>query len=137
MGKVIDATPDLLILAFGMNDCARRPAKEYQDNIGAMVNALRKACPSSEVVLVASMVGNADWTALRQERFPQYRDALEKLTQPGVALADMTSFWIEMLKYKKDWDLTGNGVNHPNDFGHRVYAQVLSSLLIRYPSGGK
>ena len=25
---------------------------------------------------------------------------------------------------------TGNGVNHPNDFGHRVYAQVLSALLI-------
>jgi hypothetical protein len=35
-----------------------------------------------------------------------------------------------MLKYKRDWDLTGNGVNHPNDFGHRVYAQVLSTLLI-------
>ena len=42
----------------------------------------------------------------------------------------MTSIWAEMLKHKKDWDLTGNGVNHPNDFGHRVYAQVLSSLLI-------
>ena len=48
----------------------------------------------------------------------------------GVALADMTSFWEEMLEHKRDWDLTGNGVNHPNDFGHRVYAQVLSSLLI-------
>ncbi|MCA9060384.1 MAG: hypothetical protein KDA85_17865, partial [Planctomycetaceae bacterium] len=29
-----------------------------------------------------------------------------------------------------DSDLTGNGVNHPNDFGHRVYAQVLASLLL-------
>lgn len=26
--------------------------------------------------------------------------------------------------------ITGNGVNHPNDFGHRVYAQVLLSLLM-------
>ncbi len=50
--------------------------------------------------------------------------------RPGVALADMTSIWAEMLKHKKDWDMTGNGVNHPNDFGHRVYAQVLSALLI-------
>jgi len=134
IGKVIDAAPDLLILAFGMNDSARRAAKEYQANIRATVSAFRKTCPNSEVVLVASMVGNADWTALRQERFPQYLDALEELAGPRVALADMTSFWIEMLKHKKDWDLTGNGVNHPNDFGHRVYAQVLSSLLIRYPS---
>ncbi|MCA9034833.1 MAG: alpha/beta hydrolase [Planctomycetaceae bacterium] len=35
-----------------------------------------------------------------------------------------------MLKRKSDHDLTGNGVNHPNDFGHRIYAQVLSSLLL-------
>ena len=34
---------------------------------------------------------------------------------------------------KQDWDLTGNGVNHPNDFGHRVYAQVLSTLLVPGP----
>ena len=81
-------------------------------------------------ILVASMLGNRDWTTLRHELFPQYRDALAEIRKPGIALADMTSMWAEMLKHKKDWDLTGNGVNHPNDFGHRVYAQVLSSLLI-------
>jgi hypothetical protein len=32
--------------------------------------------------------------------------------------------------------MTGNGVNHPNDFGHRIYAQVLSALLIE-PTGDK
>jgi hypothetical protein len=42
----------------------------------------------------------------------------------------MTSAWEEFLRRKKDHDLTGNGVNHPNDFGHRVYAQILSSLLV-------
>ena len=62
--------------------------------------------------------------------FPKYRDELAKLCEPGVALADMTSVWDECLKRKKDWDLTGNGVNHPNDFGHRMYAQVLSTLLV-------
>jgi hypothetical protein len=24
----------------------------------------------------------------------------------------------------------GNGINHPNDFGHRVYAQVILALLV-------
>ena len=76
------------------------------------------------------MLGTRDWTALHHELFPQYRDALADLCTPGIALADMTSIWTEMLKHKKDCDLTGNGVNHPNAFGHRVYAQVLSSLLI-------
>jgi len=34
-----------------------------------------------------------------------------------------------MLEHKHDFDLTGNGLNHPNDFGHRLYAQTLLSLF--------
>jgi acyl-CoA thioesterase I len=131
IGKVIDAKPDLVILAFGMNDAAGRPAKEYQASIQGMVDAVRRTQPVTEFILVASMLGNRDWTALHHELFPQYRDALAELCKPGVVLADMTGVWTELLKHKKDWDLTGNGVNHPNDFGHRLYAQTLSALLIR------
>lgn len=130
IGKVIEAKPDLVILAFGMNDAAGRPVDQYQANIRAMVDAVRRALPEAEFILVATMLGNANWTTLRHERFPQYRDALKELCGPGIALADLTGMWAELLRHKQDWDLTGNGVNHPNDFGHRVYAQVLSALLI-------
>lgn len=131
IGKVIDAKPDLVILAFGMNDAAGRAVESYQANTRAMVESLQKSLPEAEIILVASMLGNKDWTVLKQESFPAFRDALAALCGRGVALADMTSIWTEMLKHKQDRDLTGNGVNHPNDFGHRVYAQVLSALLIR------
>ena len=80
-------------------------------------------------ILVASMLGNRDWITLKHNVFPQYRDALTELVEPGIALADLTSIWTEFLQRKKDWDQTGNGVNHPNDFGHRVYAQVILTLL--------
>ncbi len=129
-GKVSEAKPDLVILAFGMNDSAGRPAKDYQANIRAMVEAVRKEVPHAEFILIATMVGNSDWVALKQELFPQYRDALAELCGTGIALADMTTLWTEFFRRKQDRDLTGNGVNHPNDFGHRVYAQVLSALLI-------
>ena len=118
-----------------MNDSARRPALEYQANILAIIEKVSKARPETEFILVASMLGNRDWTALQHSLFPQYRDALAKLCRPGVALADMTSVWTEVLKDKQDRDLTGNGVNHPNDFGHRLYAQVLSALLVPPPAG--
>lgn len=130
IGKVIEAKPDLVILAFGMNDAAGRPADQYQANIRAMMDAVRRALPEAEFILVATMLGNANWTTLRHERFPQYRDALKELCGAGIALADLTGVWAELLRHKQDWDLTGNGVNHPNDFGHRVYGQVLSALLI-------
>lgn len=122
--------PDLILLAFGMNDAAGRSAAEYQANMRAMVDKLGARCPDAEFILIAPMLGNKDWVILHAELFPQYRNALAALCRPGVALADMTTLWARLLENKKDWDLTGNGVNHPNDFGHRVYAQVLSSLLI-------
>lgn len=132
---VVKPNPDLVIVAFGMNDAAGRSAKEYQANTKAVMTKIRKKLPNTEFILVATMLGNRDWPRLKQELFPQYRDALKQLCEPGIALADMTSIWTEFLKRKQDWDLTGNGVNHPNDFGHRVYAQVLSTLLIPASSG--
>lgn len=128
--QVVEPKPDLVIIAFGMNDSAGRSAKEYQANTKALMEEVRKKLPEAEFILVAPMLGNKDWVRLKHELFPQYRDALAELCKPGVALADMTSIWTEFLKEKQDWDLTGNGVNHPNDFGHRVYAQVLSALLV-------
>jgi acyl-CoA thioesterase I len=134
IGKVIAADPDLVILAFGMNDIpGGMSATQYRANIKAMIDAVRKAKPQCEFILVATMLGNKDWTIMRPEMFPQYRDALAQLCGSGVALADMTSVWTELLKHKKDWDMTGNGVNHPNDFGHRIYAEVFSALLIESP----
>jgi hypothetical protein len=95
-----------------------------------MIDGIRKGCPNAEIILVATMMGNKDWTALHPELWPAYRDALAELCGPGIALADMTGVWGEMLKHKQYWDITGNGVNHPNDFSHRVYAQVLSGLVV-------
>lgn len=128
--KVVEPKPDLVIVAFGMNDSAGRPAKEYQANIEAVLTRIRERLPEVEFILVASMLGNRDWTRLQAELFPQYRDALASLCGQGTALADLTSVWGTFLELKHDWDQTGNGVNHPNDFGHRVYAQVLSALLV-------
>jgi len=127
---VVKTQPDLVIVAFGMNDAAGRSAPEYQANTQAVIEKIREKLPDAEFILVASMLGNRNWTRLNHELFPRYRDALAELCEPGIALADMTSLWTEFFKRKHDWDLTGNGVNHPNDFGHRVYAQVLSTLLV-------
>ncbi|QDT10865.1 SGNH/GDSL hydrolase family protein [Planctomycetes bacterium K23_9] len=127
--QVVSHAPDLVILAFGMNDSASRSAKEFGDNTAAIIKATRDELPQAEFVLVASMLGNRDWVRLKHDVFPEYRDQLASLCRPGIAIADMTSVWTEFLKRKKDSDLTGNGVNHPNDFAHRVYAQVIAALL--------
>ena len=131
--KVLAAKPDLVIVAFGMNDSAGRPAASYKDNIAGVIAAVREKLPECEFILVATMLGNPDWTRLKQELFGEYRQALLELAGPGVAVADLTTIWEGFLERKRDWDQTGNGVNHPNDFGHRVYAQVITTLLTNTP----
>lgn len=131
---VLETQPDLLIVAFGGNDAHRRPAAEYRENISTVIARIRAKKPDCEFIVVSTMPGNRDWVALKQELYPQYRDALASLTGPGVAFADVTSFWEELLRFKTHYDLTGNGVNHPNDFGHRVYAQIFLALL--HPAAG-
>lgn len=121
--------PDLMIVAFGMNDVFARDAAAYQKNIRGIMDAIHKDSPETEFLLVASMVGNAEW-GMPMEQFSNYRDALKELCGPGVALADLTAIWEELLRHKSFYDLTGNGVNHPNDFGHLVYAQAILSLLV-------
>jgi acyl-CoA thioesterase-1 len=131
--KVSAEKPDLVIIAFGMNDSGKAPAK-FAANIKAMMDKVRAASPEAEFVLVASMLPNPEWLA-NSASFPPFRDELAKLCGRGAALADLTAVWTEMLKRKGWHDLTGNGVNHPNDFGHRLYAQVILGLLVEEKAG--
>ena len=91
---------------------------------------MRAAAPDVEFVLVSPMLPNPRWSYPVAERFPAYREALGRLCGEGAALADVTSVWTHLLARKSVHDLTGNGINHPNDFGHRVYAQVILALLV-------
>jgi len=123
--------PDLVIFAWGMNDAAGRiPPDVYKANMQAQIAAVRAVSPQAEFILVATMTANPQWTAFGGELYDQYRDMLAQLCDSSVILADVTSVWEEVLRHKKFADLTGNGVNHPNDFGHRLYAEVILSLLI-------
>lgn len=122
--------PDLVLIAFGMNDASGKLAPEtFVKNIQAIVDRIRADYPPAAFVLVSTMRGNPDWIHASPELYPQYRDALMTAEGPGVAVADLTSIWTVLLQHKKFADITGNGVNHPNDFGNRIYAQVLLTLF--------
>ncbi len=127
---LLESRPDLLILAYGMNDVPQTPPEVFRERMKTMIKQVQEACPGAGIVLVASMLGNPLWAVTPSERFPVFRDLLASLTGPGVALADLTQLWMDLLRRKRYLDFSGNGLNHPNDFGHRLYAQVLLSLLL-------
>lgn len=133
LDKLLAEKPQLIIVAYGMNDVGRRDPKWFHTQSKTFIERVRAVEPNIELILVAPMLGNSEWVHTPREMFAKYREELRSLTGPGVALADVTLAWEIMLKHKHDLDLTGNGLNHPNDFGHRLYAQTILSLLVKQP----
>lgn len=130
MPAAIAEQPDLFLIAFGMNDAsARTSPADFLKNIRQMADAMRSARPACDVIGVATMTANPAWNCSAPELYRAYRDELVTLRAPGLAVADVTSVWSWIVGRKYYLDLTGNGVNHPNDFGHRLYADVILALL--------
>ena len=129
-GLVSFEKPDLVILGFGMNDAGANAgfsAKQFAENTQAMMDSIRKQNPAAEFILLMSMQPNSCWRS--PEPMPEYLEELKKMEGPGVAVADMWSMHGYLLKHKTYWDMTGNHVNHPNDFLVRIYAQALLARL--------
>jgi lysophospholipase L1-like esterase len=130
LDALLESGPHLVVVAYGMNDVGRRDPAWYRQQTEAIVTRVKAQRPDAEVLLVATMLGNDEWIHTPREMFDAYRDELKSLVGEGVALVDMTAVWAEQLRGKEMFDLTGNGLNHPNDFGHRLYAQgVLEAIL--------
>lgn len=123
-----DYTPDLAIIAFGMNDYDE--ATGFVKNIEEITNIITQASSKTEFILCATTMPNKQLKDfLRHQR--EYSDALKMLQRQGTIIADFYSMQKYLLKRKRFIDLTGNNVNHPNDFMIRCHAHLLCDMLIK------
>lgn len=130
-GKASDSSPDLLIIAYGMNDSI--DADDFKDNIKNIYLTVREKNPDCECIAVSTLVPNRDacWEggAPIYKYQDKYESALLSLEETGFAVAHMTSIYKYLEENKGFYSLTGNGINHPNDFVVRAYAQTLVTML--------
>jgi lysophospholipase L1-like esterase len=121
--------PDLVILGFGMNDAGgvALSTEAFMKNMRYIMQSVRKQNPNVEFILLMSLQPNSCWRDLGL--MEEYLDALKKEEGPGIALVDVWSIHGYLLKHKTYWDMTGNHVNHPNDFLVRIYAQAILASL--------
>lgn len=125
---VADKKPDLVFIAFGMNDGSSGiSATAFQNHIKKIMEIVRASNPDCEFVLVAPMVQNIDWPTNAMQNL--YVEPLNELETTGCAVADVTSVHEYLLTRKRYVDMTGNHVNHPNDFLVRLYAQVIYKVF--------
>lgn len=127
--------PDLVLIGFGMNDGTNQtPPEKFRQNIQAIMDTVRHANPDAEFILIATIVPNKEAGVDRDHSFwgeqVNYLPQLKEICKTKqAALADMTTLHLDLLKRKRFIDMTGNNVNHPNDFLSRWYAQFILAML--------
>lgn len=128
--RVAAYRPDLVILGFGMND--RCPGSEFSRKTERLMEEIRRISPDTEFLLIATTLPNAlaHTAPMYFDAYQgEYSDALKGLCREGVILADVQEIQRELQKKKRYADLTGNWLNHPNDYLARVQAQVIAAVL--------
>lgn len=127
--SVVRHHPDLVVIAFGMNDgTGKMSAEEFKTHISSIMKQTRDVNPRVEFILVSTMLANPESRFVGTQR--DFKRVLDELTGSGCALVDMTAVHDELLQRKSYQDLTGNNINHPNDYLIRWYAQFLAGSLI-------
>jgi len=133
MAALTATNPDLAIIAFGMNDAGHenhgQHSDRYEQSVRGIIEGLRAHNPEVDIILVANMLSNPEFRP--QAGHFENRKRLVKLGGEfdRVAIADVMAVTEAMLQRKKFADISGNNLNHPNDFLHRVYADVILSLI--------
>ena len=124
--------PDLLVIAYGMNNFAKMPIEEFLTTLQSIIDNCQATLPDTEYLIVNSMSGNPLWIPTVPGNDEIYANNIRSFVakaNENIALADVAKAWKLFLTRKNFYDLTGNGVNHPNDYGHRIYASVILELL--------
>jgi hypothetical protein len=131
--RVIDTAPDLVVLAFGMNDGSQGKDTElwYKPNTTGMIDALRAANPDVSIILVAEFSPNPEQANANYGLREQNRAALYDLysTYGNMAFVDVGAVSRQIAARKKFQDFSGNCLNHPNDFMHTVYAELVMNVF--------
>ena len=119
---------DLVIISLGGND-SFTPVETYLANIKHIIDRIKYVHPSTEIIIMSPTYANELLKGTFHGNQPLFIDKMESLTGPGIALADITNLQRELLKHKRYIDITGNNINHPNDFFHRIIAQYMIAMF--------
>ena len=130
--RVCAYRPDLVILAFGMND--RCSGREFGERIRKLMTVIRRELPAVEFLLVSTTLPNVlaatppiYFCAHQEEQGEVLREMCGRFER--TALADVQRMQEILERRKRYIDLTGNWLNHPNDYLARVQLQVIAAAL--------
>ena len=130
--RIIAGAPDVLYIHFGINDNGSDFSKgTYTDNIESLVLKVKNALPDCEIILIKAFT--PETMTYNDELFAGYWNGLDSIAAgKGIYTLDLYAQSLKMLETKKYMDVTGNGINHLNDYSARLYTMNLLASLIDF-----
>ena len=133
INAVASETPDLVMIHFGINDAGGDMTPgTYRDNIEKIVADVQARVPDCEFMLIKAFAPNS--ANYNYNTFKAYWKKLDEIAESyrEAFTLDMFTPSLTLLQNKKYMDVTGNGINHVNDYSSRLYAMNILSALIKY-----
>ena len=121
--------PDLLVLAFGMND-GGKSTEQFVANTRTMVDKVLAANPDCEILVIGTMLPHSATTYYKNQHLQEAGLYEMVKSYKSVDVVPVTSVHSSILKHKRYFDMTGNNVNHANDFLIRLYAQTIIRTIV-------
>ena len=128
--RMLSAPYDLMVLAYGMNDGPTAPAVFAQE-IRTLAEAFLSRNPEGYILLVSTMLPNrqSDWRLSHAAQEGLLEEVAHALPRTGLARVSSAFRALEETG-KRTRDFLANNINHPNDFGVRLYAEVILTALL-------
>jgi len=145
---VIRYQPDLVLVAFGLNDCFGGDAAlpDFERALRTVVAEVRRGCPADIVLLTPPFMADTFSDRIHSEHLP-LADGIMKVQKEGTLsryaeavrnvakseetlLADVHAEWTRLAESGapvNDWLI--NGLNHPGPKGHHLAAETVFSSL--------
>lgn len=132
---IIPLRPDLVTIGYGMNDQNKYEhgngvaLNDFENNIQTIVDDIRRDC-DAEIVLVTPCEPNPLWKHTSGQ-IGEYAEVIRKIgSRLGIAVADAHALWkLELAAGKTPESLLLNNINHPNDYGHRLYFEAFECVF--------
>jgi lysophospholipase L1-like esterase len=127
---VASLKPDLVLIAFGMNDFWSFSPADFRQNVQDTMAIIRKSRPSVEFILISSIKFDPAYTQdpTYVGHLADYAKELHALVGSGVRILDMTAISDAIYQAKSAKDVLADPM-HPNDYLARWYAQGLVAML--------
>jgi len=146
---VLRRMPDLVLVAFGLNDslAGADGIANFRDGLRFMVRTIREKTDSDVMLLTPPFMARRISYRIHPEHMPMaeqilesqnsgmlasYADSIRAVAcELGISLTDIHQEWSRMASDNLDTDVwLANGLNHPDDRGHRLAASLILHRLL-------